>query len=189
MQFLNGNLDPREASRNKSRKRREIESAREGLAHAVSDVIWTPRERGERTHDNIRNFSQIDLLPDRGGTVDNSGKKTDLLVYERKEHFGIRGYSIPRGEIQRLPIKNCASLAGKPAKKMSIFTEYSQMTKYVPGPGKYIKVDKWTADPSSNFQVKMKGCFLKSKKMTYLDIISQEEKHKSGPNKYDTRKW
>jgi hypothetical protein len=56
---------------------------------------------------------------------------------------GLSGYKAPKGELQRLGIRNCSSISNK-LTKTSFFTDEAKKKEYIPAPTKYKTKNLWT---------------------------------------------
>lgn len=93
-------------------------------------------------------------------------------------------YKVPRGERQRLPIKNCASLQDKLTKR-TFFDVNTDRTKQVPG-SKYLTQWKWAQNDGVG---RPKGKFMTSEKVTMTAERMKEAKKVPACNKYDLSTW
>ena len=73
----------------------------------------------------------------------------------------VKGYIIPRGEIQRLGIPEISSVRNK-AKYSFIDTVVKRENKVKHSPDKYALIDKW-CDPTANGANRPKGAFIRPK--------------------------
>ena len=96
----------------------------------------------------------------------------------------VKGYIIPRGEIQRLGIPEISSVRNK-AKYSFIDTVVKRENKVKHSPDKYALIDKW-CDPTANGANRPKGAFMKSPRTTISEQIFYNEKReaKPAPSKY-----
>ena len=73
----------------------------------------------------------------------------------------VKGYIIPRGEIQRLGIPQISTNKGK----YSFIDDICKAKKTVQSPDKYVKIDTW-CHPTENGANRPKGAFMKSPRTT-----------------------
>ena len=104
-----------------------------------------------------------------------------MLTYEKIEAFGINNYEVPRGEIARLKSQNAIISKSKKGGKKSFFDEHSLSKKFVPGPGNYMKHDKWD-DLSKDTKL---GKFRPGKNINFFNQLCRTKSGIPAPNKYD----
>ena len=89
------------------------------------------------------------------------------------------GYKVPKGEILRLPIKNCSSINNHLSKR-SFFTDQAQKKKDIPAPSKYAPIIDWSKVKRSEGSNWKNG----SKKVTMTEMYMKIGKNDPAPNKY-----
>jgi len=104
---------------------------------------------------------------------------------EDESNFRVQTYRAPRGEKQRLDIKNCTSMKAL-YRKTSIFDDIALSRKHVPAPGKYTseKHVTWTNRDVYTRAYRPKGQMSDTKKVTSTAEIALIKKPIPGPGKY-----